>query len=91
MTIENLYGVPTNFKKFKEIYPGSQFRNSVVTDFFLLYEYRKSYYLRNSRTEKFFKIMLNELDKKCCTLKGESKINASLLMFYIGDRFFDLR
>ena len=30
MTIEYLFGVPAQFKYFKEIYPGSQFGNSVA-------------------------------------------------------------
>ena len=92
MTIEYLFGVPAQFKYFKEIYPGSQFRNSVITDFFTLYEYRKSYYLLNSRTKKFFKIAnLSEFDKKMCTIRGEKNINPAMLFLEIGSRFFDFR
>lgn len=92
MTIEYLFGVPAQFKYFKEILPGSQFGNSVITDFFTLYEYRKSYYLQNSRTKKFFKIAdLSVLDKSICTIRGKKTINAAMLFHEIGDRFFDLR
>lgn len=92
MTIEYLFGVPAQFKYFKEIYPGSQFGNSVATDFFIMYEYRKSYYLQNLRTKKFFKITdLSVLDKNLCTIRGEKQINAAMLFHEIGSRFFDLR
>ncbi len=92
MTLEYLFGVPVQFKFFKEIYPGSQFHNCIVTDCFTLYEYRKSYYLQNSRTKKFFKIAdLSEFDKKMCTIRGDKNINAAMLFHEIGSRFFDLR
>lgn len=90
MLIENIYK-PRNEKKFKLIYPGSQFTNSIVTDTFELYEYCRAYYLKNLRTEKFFKITLSVLDKSLSTIKGENKINPYLLFKNIGYNFFELR
>lgn len=91
MIIENIYIKPEKVEKLKMIYPGSQFSNSIVTDAFELYEYNRAYYLKNLRTEKFFKITLSVLDKSLSTIKGENKINPYLLFKNIGYNFFDLR
>jgi len=91
MTIENLYGVPDKFNFFNEIYPASRFNYTVITDVFVLYEYRKSYYLMNTRTNKFFKIQLNAFDKQLCTHKNTKQIDAYLLFSNIQDNFFNFR